>query len=51
MKCPKYAKYLIVFSSTLILAFAYRIIADFLNKKIEECEKNKEKEKKMKKKL
>ena len=28
------------------MAFAYRIIADFLNKKIEECDKNKEKEKK-----
>ena len=31
--CPKYAKYLIVFFSALILAFAYRIIADILNKK------------------
>ena len=31
--CPKYAKYLIVFFSSIILAFAYRIISDFLNKK------------------
>ena len=44
--CPKYAKYLIVFLSSLILAFAYRIIADILNKKIDERnKKKKEKEK------
>ena len=42
--CPKYAKYLIVFFSALILAFAYRIIADFLNKKIEERNKKKKEE-------
>ena len=47
--CPKYAKYLIVFSSALILAFAYRIIADFLNKKIEERKKSKKEEKEINK--
>lgn len=40
--CPKYAKYLIVFISALGLAFVYRIVADFLNKKIEERKKKKE---------
>ena len=44
-ECPKYAKYLIVFSSALILSFAYRIIADILNKKIEERNKSKKEEK------
>ena len=43
--CPKYAKYLIVFFSALALAFVYRLIADFLNKKIEERKKKKEEEK------
>ena len=43
--CPKYAKYLIVFFSALALALLYRIIADFLNKKIEERKKRKEEEK------
>ena len=45
--CPKYAKYLILFFSALILSFAYRIIADYLNKKIEErkTKKNEEIEK------
>ena len=42
--CPKYAKYLIIFPSTLILAFAYRVIADFLNKKIDERNKKKKEE-------
>ena len=42
--CPKYAKYLIVFFPALILAFAYRIIADFFNKKIEERNKKKKEE-------
>lgn len=40
--CPKYAKYLIVFISTLVLAFCYRIVADFINKKIEKRKKKKE---------
>ena len=43
--CPKYAKYLIVFFSALALALLYRIIADFLSKKIEERKKRKEEEK------
>ena len=43
--CPKYAKYLIVFFSALALALLYRIIADFLNEKIEERKKRKEEEK------
>ena len=43
--CPKYAKYLIVFFSALALALLYRIIADFLKKKIEERKKRKEEEK------
>lgn len=51
LKCPKYAKYLIVFFSTLILACAYRIIADFLNKKIKDVKKIKKRKKKMKKTL
>ena len=42
--CPKYAKYLILFFSTLVLSFAYRIIADYLNKKIEEGKKKKNEE-------
>ena len=37
-------KYVIVFPTTLILAFLYRIIADFLNKKIKEKKENKEKQ-------
>ena len=45
--CPKYAKYLIVFFSALILALTYRIIADILNKKIEE--RNKKKKEKLEK--
>ena len=47
--CPKYAKYLIVFFSALALALLYRIIADFLNKKIEERKKRKEEEKNIEK--
>jgi len=46
--CPKYAKYLIVFLGALILAFAYRIIADILNKKIEEIKKKKQEDEKEK---
>ena len=46
---PKWAKFLIVFPSTIILSFLYRIIADLLNKKIKECEKKKEKEKEIEK--
>ena len=46
--CPKYAKYLILFFSTLILSFAYRIIADYLNKKIEERKKKNEEIEKLK---
>jgi peptidoglycan/LPS O-acetylase OafA/YrhL len=50
---PKWVKYLIVFPSTLILSFLYRIIADCLNEKMKqkenenqkENEKDKEKEK------
>ena len=42
--CPKYAKHLIIFSSSLILAFAYRLIADYLNKKIEERNQKKKEE-------
>ena len=44
--CPRYAKYLIIFPSTLILPFAYRLIADFLNKKIDERNKKKKEESK-----
>ena len=40
----RWVKYVIVFPTTLILAFLYRIIADFLNKKIKEKKENKEKE-------
>ena len=44
---PRWEKYVIVFPVTLILAFLYRIIADFLNKKIKESkEKNENKENK-----
>ena len=43
--CPKYSKYLVVFFSTLALALLYRIVADFLNKKIEERKKKEEEEK------
>ena len=44
---PRWEKYVIVFPVTLILAFLYRIIADFLNKKIKERkEKNENKENK-----
>ena len=35
-------KYVIVFPVTLVLAFIYRIVADFLNKKIKERKDNKE---------
>lgn len=35
--CPKYAKYLLVFFAAIILAFLYRIIANYLNKKISHC--------------
>jgi len=52
---PKYAKHLIVFPSSIILAFLYRFIANWLNeimakrekekKKIEEEKKEAEKEK------
>ena len=48
---PKYAKYLILFFSALILSFAYRLIADYLNKKMEEKKKKSEKKKPKKKKL
>ena len=40
----RWVKYVIVFPTTLILAFLYRIIADFLNKNIKEKKENKEKE-------
>ena len=40
--CPKYSKYLVVFFSALSLALLYRIVADFLNKKIEERKKKEE---------
>ena len=39
---PRWEKFVIVFPVTLILAFLYRIIADFLNKKIKEIKSNKE---------
>ena len=48
--CPKYAKYLIVYFSALILSFAYRVIANFLNKKIEERNKKKKEEESLKEK-
>ena len=48
--CPKYAKYLIVYFSALILSFAYRIIANFLNKKIEERNKKIKEEESLKEK-
>ena len=38
----RWVKYVIVFPTTLILAFLYRIIADFLNKKMKEKKENKE---------
>ena len=41
----RWAKYLIVFPVTIILSFLYRIVADYLNKKMKEKENNKEKEK------
>ena len=41
---PKYIKYLIVFFSVWIFALLYRIVEDFLNKKLEERKENKEKE-------
>jgi peptidoglycan/LPS O-acetylase OafA/YrhL len=46
---PKYAKHLIVFPSTLILSFLYRVIANLLNKLLEEREKEKAKLEKEKK--
>jgi peptidoglycan/LPS O-acetylase OafA/YrhL len=42
---PKWAKYLIVFPSTLILSFLYRIVADCLNEKMKQKEKENEKDK------
>ena len=39
---PRWEKFVIVFPVALILAFLYRIIADFLNKKIKEIKSNKE---------
>ena len=39
---PRWKKYVIVFPVTLVLAFIYRIVADFLNKKIKERKDNKE---------
>ena len=47
---PRWEKFVIVFPVTLILAFLYRIIADFLNKKIKEIKSNKENEEEIKKK-
>ena len=46
---PKYAKHLIVFPSTLILSFLFRVIANWLNKLLEKREKEKEKLEKEKK--
>ena len=46
---PRWLKYIIVFPASIILSFLYRIIADFLNKKIEERKKEKEKEKEIEK--
>ena len=40
---PKYAKHLIVFPITLILSFLYRFIANWLNKRMAEREKEKNK--------
>ena len=40
---PKYAKHLIVFPSSLVLAFLYRFIANWLNKLMAEREKEKKK--------
>ncbi len=42
---PKYIKYLIVFFSVLVFVLLYRIVENFLNKKLEERKENKEKEK------
>ena len=39
---PRWEKYVIVFPVTLVLAFIYRIVADFLNKKIKERNDNKD---------
>ncbi len=39
---PRWKKYVIVFPVTLVLALIYRIVADFLNKKIKERKDNKE---------
>ena len=38
----RWVKYIIVFPTTIILAFLYRIIADFLTKKMKENKENKE---------
>ena len=38
----RWVKYIIVFPTTIILAFLYRIIADFLTKKMKEKKENKE---------
>ena len=40
---PKYAKHLIVFPSSIVLAFLYRFIANWLNKLMAEREKEKKK--------
>ena len=42
---PKWAKYIIVFPSTLILSLLYKIVADCLNEKKKQKEKQKENEK------
>ena len=39
---PRWEKYVTVFPVTLVLAFIYRVVADFLNKKIKESKDNKE---------
>ena len=39
---PRWEKHIIVFPVTIILAFIYRIVADFLNKKIKEKKEKKE---------
>ena len=41
---PKWAKYIIVFPSTLILSLLYKIVADCLNEKKKQKEKQKQKE-------
>ena len=43
---PRWEKHIIVFPVTIILAFIYRIVADFLNKKIKEKKEQKEQKEK-----